>query len=134
MADKPNPTELSFKEMKFKVCRFMEEQGIVSDIRARLRYKFVEALKISSQSRTKTSKTLLHQLSVISGTTKLGYGPMTSLWCCNSTTSTATYASTTTSTTRRKKQNKNVKYRARQDALARKKVDGSHNEPVLVLP
>ncbi|KAM7292553.1 hypothetical protein ISCGN_025691 [Ixodes scapularis] len=62
MADKPNPTELSFKEMKFKVCRFMEEQGIISDVRARLRYKFVEALKISSQSRTKTSKTLLHQV------------------------------------------------------------------------
>ncbi|CAN7998894.1 unnamed protein product [Ixodes hexagonus] len=62
MADKPDRTGLSFKEMKFKVCRFMEEQGIVNDVRARLRYKFVEALKISSQSSNKTSKTLLHQV------------------------------------------------------------------------
>ncbi|XP_065288103.1 uncharacterized protein [Dermacentor albipictus] len=52
---------LTFKEMRFKMCRFLEEQGIVNDLRARLRYKFVEALKITTQSAKCSSQTLLHQ-------------------------------------------------------------------------
>ncbi|KAL1478611.1 hypothetical protein MTO96_034951 [Rhipicephalus appendiculatus] len=53
---------LSFKEMRFKVCRFLEEQGVVNDLRARLRYKFVEALTITTQSTKRSSRTLLHQV------------------------------------------------------------------------
>ncbi|XP_065288102.1 uncharacterized protein [Dermacentor albipictus] len=53
---------LTFKEMRFKMCRFLEEQGIVNDLRARLRYKFVEALKITTQSAKCSSQTLLHQV------------------------------------------------------------------------
>lgn len=53
---------LSFKEMRFKVCRFLEEQGVVNDLRARLRYKFVEALTITTRSAKRSSRTLLHQV------------------------------------------------------------------------
>lgn len=53
---------LTFKEMRFKMCRFLEEQGVVNDLRARLRYKFVEALKITTQSAKCSSQTLLHQV------------------------------------------------------------------------
>ncbi|XP_037502430.2 uncharacterized protein LOC125756168 [Rhipicephalus sanguineus] len=53
---------LTFKEMRFKMCRFLEEQGVVNDLRARLRYKFVEALTITTQSAQRSSRTLLHQV------------------------------------------------------------------------
>ncbi|KAH6935546.1 hypothetical protein HPB50_006763 [Hyalomma asiaticum] len=53
---------LTFKEMRFKMCRFLEEQGVVNDLRARLRYKFVEALTITTQSTKRSSQTLLHQV------------------------------------------------------------------------
>lgn len=53
---------LTFKEMRFKMCRFLEQQGIVNDLRALLRCKFVEALKISTQSTKRSSHTLLHQV------------------------------------------------------------------------
>lgn len=53
---------LTFKEMRFKMCRFLEEQGVVNDLRARLRYKFVEALTITTQSTKRSSHTLLHQV------------------------------------------------------------------------
>ncbi|KAH8025428.1 hypothetical protein HPB51_007743 [Rhipicephalus microplus] len=58
---------LSFKEMRFKVCRFLEEQGVVNDLRARLRYKFVEALTITTRSAKRSSRTLLHQVSAAAG-------------------------------------------------------------------
>lgn len=44
------------------MCRFLEEQGIINELRARLRYKFVEALKISTQNTRRSSQTLLHQV------------------------------------------------------------------------
>lgn len=44
------------------MCRFLEEQGIINELRARLRYKFVEALKITTQKTRRSSQTLLHQV------------------------------------------------------------------------
>ncbi|XP_077531648.1 uncharacterized protein LOC144144143 isoform X2 [Haemaphysalis longicornis] len=61
MAERKESDGLTFKEMRFKMCRFLEEQGIINELRARLRYKFVEALKISTQNTRRSSQTLLHQ-------------------------------------------------------------------------
>ncbi|XP_077561080.1 uncharacterized protein LOC144175891 isoform X1 [Haemaphysalis longicornis] len=62
MAERKESDGLTFKEMRFKMCRFLEEQGIINELRARLRYKFVEALKISTQNTRRSSQTLLHQV------------------------------------------------------------------------
>ncbi|XP_077516837.1 uncharacterized protein LOC144127797 isoform X2 [Amblyomma americanum] len=62
MAEEKHLDGLTFKEMRFKMCRFLEQQGIVNDLRTRLRCKFVESLKIHTQSAKRSSHTLLHQV------------------------------------------------------------------------
>lgn len=53
---------LSFKELKFRMSRFAEERGITNELRAHLRYRFSEALRLGPQSKRLPSGSLSKQI------------------------------------------------------------------------